>query len=306
MASKALVLFQPNIRNIIMYYNTSNALFQPNIKNVTTYYSTSNAYIEYYDTYRDSFSRSPYYYNINFKSNAYVKTKAIIQNTEWNIASTYVSSIAPITKTSDLWSTYSNVLSSYIVNLGAFSTFEFDRVNSNIYKNIFSHLIFDVYSIQDKLITYPYKKLNSIFQMNHNFEIYDFVYIDKYGFYQKGIANSEETYAVVGMVYEIIDEDNFVLMTNGIINNPFEFESDSGIIYLSDIEPGKCTTYENIHSMLYTPLGFHNDNKLIVNILDSSIGDTLKLYQENFISQNLARLSNQDINDIIQEVLDNL
>ena len=141
--------------------------------------------------------------------------------------------------------------------------------------------------------------------MNHNFNIYDFVYIDKHGFYQKGIANSEETYAVIGMVYEIIDEHNFVLMTNGIIDNPFEFESESGVIYVSDTNPGECTTYENIHSMLYTPLGFHNDDKLIINILDSSIGDTLKLYQESFMSQDLACLSEQDINDIIQEVLDN-
>ena len=306
MAGKAIVLSQPNIRNVIMYYGTSNVLFQPVIQNTKTYYSAANAYVKFYDTYRDSYYHDkPYYPYINFKGETYVKTKAVVKNTEWLSGSAFVSLPAPTELSTDVWTAYSNVLSSYIVNLGTFSTFEFDRVNSNIYKNIFSHIIFDVYSIQDKLQVYPYKKLNNIFQINHNFDLYDFVYIDKYGYYQKGIANSEETYAVVGMVYEIIDEHNFILMTNGIIDNPFKFESDSGVIYLSDINPGECTTYENISNSFYTPVGFHNDNKLIINILDSSVGDTLKLYQETNMTQNFARLSEQDINDIIQEVLNN-
>lgn len=304
--AKAVVLFQPKIINQITYYSTSNVVFNKNIQwintNPHTYYCTANVFLKYYDTHGDHYSVTSYP-KIDFKGETYVKRKFAVKNADWNIASTYVAQEALITKTSDLWSAYATALTSYVLNFGLVSTLQFDRVNSNIYKNIFNHLIFDIYSIQDKIIGLPYKKTTEIFQMNHGFHEYDLLYLDHHGFYRKGIANSEETYSVVGIVSEVIDEHNFILMTNGIINNPYEFDSESGVLYLSDKVPGKFSIYENIDNTFYTPVGFYNNDKLIINILDSSVGDILKPYQEHFITQNFTYLTQNDINDVVQEVL---
>ena len=309
--AKAVVHFQPKIKNLTIYYATVNVLFDKSIQwinvNPNTYYCTANVFIEkYYDTYRDKFSVVSYPY-INFRSDTYVKQKYKSANNSWNIASTFVSMEAPITKTSELWSSYTNVLTSYIVKLGSASTLEFDRLNSNIYKNIFNHLIFDLSLIKENIFGLTYKKETSIFQLSHGLSNYDLLYLDKHGFYRKAIADKEtEKCFVCGIVSNVINDNEFTIMTHGIIPNNHNFQSDAGILYLSDKIEGQFSIYEDIDNMVYTPVGFYNDDHIVINILDTAIDNRLKLYQDTILNNTeFTYLSDTDINDIIVEVINN-
>lgn len=200
------------------------------------------------------------------------------------------------------WKASADIMMPYFKDFGILATTKkFDRFNSNIYKNIFEHLIFDLYLVHDELFNKTYKKDTIIFQPNHGFELYDLLYVNSNGVYKKGIANEQE-YNVIGIVSEVINNNEFVITTHGIIGYVSNFNSDSSILYLSESNSGKFDIYENITTQFYTPVGFITDNKIIINIMDSSMGNTLKKYQENIFNQNLTFLSNSDLKDIADEV----
>jgi hypothetical protein len=180
-----------------------------------------------------------------------------------------------------------------------------DRVNTNIYKNIFENILFDLYKIQNN-ITGVYKQENTIFQYKHNFDLYDLVYQDNNGLYKKGLAN-EEQYGVIGIVSKIVNASEFVLLTFGQIETNYNFSSDSGILYLSDTEPGKFCTYDELTTNFYTPIGFYTGNTITLNILDSSVGDVLKKYCDTVYEheQDLPHITETDKQNIIQEVFNN-
>lgn len=180
-----------------------------------------------------------------------------------------------------------------------------DRVNTNIYKNIFENILFDLYKIQNN-ITGVYKQENTIFQYKHNFDLYDLVYQDNNGLYKKGLAN-EEQYGVIGIVSKIVNASEFILLTFGQIETNYNFSSDSGILYLSDTEPGKFCTYDELTTNFYTPIGFYTGNTITLNILDSSVGDVLKKYCDTVYEheQDLPHITETDKQNIIQEVFNN-
>ena len=185
-------------------------------------------------------------------------------------------------------------------DFGMFSTKQFIRVNSNIYKNIFVKYMFDFYNFQDKLEDKPTAQENHITQINHNLEQYDLVYTDKNGFYKKALAD-DERYSVAGIVTEIINPNEFILMTNGLVNIETDYTgTETGVLYLSDKNPGKFCLFRDITSSFYSPIGFiGDDDKVIINIMDSSVGDTLKPYQEPKITKQLQYITSSDVLDII-------
>lgn len=288
--AKAVVHFQPRIINQIIYYNTSNVVFNKTVQwinvNPNTCYCTTNVFLKYYDTYGD-------HYSVNVK------------NADWNIASAYVAQQALITKT--LWSSYANVLTltSYLLDFNKVSTLYFERRNSNIYKNIFNHLLLELYNLQP-FLNGIYKKETTIFQYKHGFELYDLLRINDNGLYEKGLA-IESKYNVVGIIGEIINENEFVLISYGPIETNLNFTSDSGVLYLSDTQEGKFCTFEELETNFYTPIGFYTGNTITLNILDSSVGDTLKKYHDTVYEheQDLPHITVSDKQDIIQGVLDN-
>lgn len=180
-----------------------------------------------------------------------------------------------------------------------------DRVNTNIYKNIFDSFLFDLYNFQT-ILNGPYKQETTIFQYNHGFQIYDLLRLNQSGLYEKGIA-TESKYDVIGMVTQILNDHEFVLTTYGPIETNISFSSDSGILYLSDIQEGKFCTYEKLTSNFYTPIGFYTGNTITLNILDSSVGDVLKKYCDTVYEheQDLPHITETDKQDIIQEVFNN-
>ena len=229
-----------------------------------------------------------------------------IEDKNWK-GSAYVSRKANTDIKNDKWYAYANILRSQTKDFGILArTKKFDRFNSNIYKNIFEHILFDLYKLQKYLVPKPYKQYNNIFQPNHGFELHDLVYMNQYGIYGKCMANNYE-YDVIGIVTEILNNNEFVLMTYGEIelDENTNISSDSSILYLSDTNYGKYDVFENINSNFYTPIGFVNDNKIVINIMDSSVGDNLKLYQDQIFVQNLNFLTQQDREYVINEVINN-
>ena len=180
-----------------------------------------------------------------------------------------------------------------------------DRVNTNIYKNIFDSLLFDLYNFQT-ILNGPYKQETTIFQYNHGFRIYDLLRLNQNGLYEKGIA-TESKYDVIGMVTQILNDHEFVLTTYGPIETNISFSSDSGILYLSDTQEGKFCTYEELTTNFYTPIGFYTGNTITLNILDSSVGDVLKKYCDTVYEheQDLPHITETDKQNIIQEVFNN-
>ena len=176
-----------------------------------------------------------------------------------------------------------------------------DRVNTNIYKNIFEQFVFDLFDLQNKLVNDPYERISNVFQIDHGFELYDVIKINENGTYKKAIA-TEEDYDAVGIVSEIINKNEFIITTHGQIDYEFVSASDSTVLYLSDSEPGKLVTYEDITTEFYTPIGFINGDKIMINIMDSSVGNTLKKYQEQLFNQELTYLSQEDIIEVYNEV----
>lgn len=279
---------QPRILNQITFFDVSNVLFGKKIQwrefNPNSYYCSTNVFLKYYDTYNDHFT---------FK---------LIQNIDSNSAS--IKHITTTKETSDDWFAYASSLSVYNIEFNNFSTLEFIRVNSNIYKNIFSHILLELYYLQED-ITSVTKKENEIFQYNHNLELYDLVYLNSNGLYKKGLAN-EKQYSVIGIISKVINQNEFTLLTFGQIETNYNFDSDSGILYLSDTEPGKFCTYEELTTNFYTPIGFYTGNTITINILDSSVGDILKKYHDKIYEQEtFTYLTESDKRDIIQEVFNN-
>jgi hypothetical protein len=290
--AKAVVHFQPRIINQIIYYNTSNVVFNKTVQwiniNPNTYYCTTNVFLKYYDTYGDHYS-----------------VKSYSKNEDWNIASAYVAQQALITKTSELWSSYANTLTSYLLDFKKASTLYFERRNSNIYKNIFDSFLFDLYDFQT-IFNDPYKQETATFQYNHGFQVYDLLRLNQDGLYEKGIA-TESKYDVIGMVTKVLNDHEFILTTYGQIKTNINFDSDSGILYLSDTQEGKFCSYEELVSNFYTPIGFYTGNTITLNILDSSVGEVLKKYHDTIYEyeQSLPYITETEKQDIIQEVLNN-
>ena len=208
-------------------------------------------------------------------------------------------------KTEDSWQISTNVSDKSFLSFDKIYTLSFNRYNSNIYKNIFENTLFDLYSIQNKIFNNRLKQ-NTVFQYNHCLNLYDLVYLDNNGIYKKGLAVEGERYNVCGMVSEVINENEFILTYYGKveIEEPLS-ASDSSILYLSDIEEGKFCIYEDITSTFYTPIGFYIDGYILVSILDSSYGFPLHPYEEFQNQENITYLTNTDVNDIIQQVINN-
>lgn len=224
----------------------------------------------------------------------------------WDITSAEVLKIYSYGIQSSEWNAYASILKGYSIDFGSITTQEFERVNSNIYKNLFETILYDLFYIQEQMY-YPYHKDNTITQFNHGFVLYDIISLCPNGLYKKSLA-TEELYNAIGVVTQVINQDNFVLSTYGEFNasdfNINNITSDSGILYLSETNAGTLTHYERINNKFYTPVGFKNHNKVVINILDSSIGDTLLTYKDNiFVQNSLTFLTNNDLEDIVQEVL---
>ena len=115
-------------------------------------------------------------------------------------------------------------------------------LNTNIFKNPNNQHIFDLSYLG--ILTFE-KKTIEIHQENHYLRIGDILYYNiKEHKFDKAIAKNTIESEVCGGVIDIIDNDNFVLITGGkILTDRYSFEEGTKL-YLSDAHAGKLVSIE--------------------------------------------------------------
>lgn len=190
------------------------------------------------------------------------------------------------------------IMPSSDVNVGVM--LEPNRLNANIYKNIFPEAVTNMNYINDVLDNTP-TTLSDVVQANHGLELYDIVYKDKNGKYQKALAEDSKKAIAVGMVTKVSSPNVFTLMTTGKIEYQYLDYDDTSILYLSDKEPGKFVHYTSITNTVYIPVAIYTNNSIIINLQQGSIGDTLAPYT---IEQTEFELYTQnELNDVIGQIV---
>ena len=179
-------------------------------------------------------------------------------------------------------------------------TYILNRLNSNIYKNIFPEVVTDMEYI-NKIIDNIPTSTASIHQDNHNLQIGDVVYLDDDKLYKKALAENTNKSNVVGVVSKVNSSNVFTLMNTGKIDYQHLDYTDTSILYLSDKIPGKLVHYSNISNTVYVPVAIYADNKIIVNIQQGSVGDTLAPYEQEI--SNFETYDIQDLDDIINQTI---
>ena len=179
-------------------------------------------------------------------------------------------------------------------------TYILNRLNSNIYKNIFPEVVTDMEYI-NKIIDNTPTSTASIRQDNHNLQIGDVVYLDDDKLYKKALAENTNKSNVAGVVSKVNSSNVFTLMNTGKIDYQHLDYTDTSILYLSDKIPGKLVHYSNISNTIYVPVAIYADNKIIVNIQQGSVGDTLAPYEQEIT--NFETYDIQDLDDIINQTI---
>ncbi len=176
-----------------------------------------------------------------------------------------------------------------------------NRLNSNIYKNIFPEPAIDLTFILQKMDS-TLTTANDVLQENHGFEIGDVLYLDNDKKYKKAIAEDSNKSIVVGVVTHIIGRHVFTLMTSGTIPYNGPNYTDTSILYLSDKHPGKMAHYTEIENTVYVPIGVYANDKLLISTQDGSIGDKLLPYNEN-ATLGFEMYTEAELNDIINQAI---
>lgn len=119
--------------------------------------------------------------------------------------------------------------------------------NSTIFKNPQDQHLFDLSYLG--ILTHERKTIE-INQQAHYFQIGDVLYYDIQNHkFNKAIAKNSMESEVCGVVSEIIDIDNFVMITAGEIKTT-RYTFDPGtILYLSDAHEGKLVSIEPAYTV---------------------------------------------------------
>jgi len=195
---------------------------------------------------------------------------------------------------------YARVFQGTFVFLNETFTLLFSRTNSNIYKNIFPEVVTNMTYINDMIDNTP-TTVSDIVQENHGLELYDIVYLDAEGKYQKALAEDSEKVMVTGMVTKVSSHNVFTLMTTGRF--PYEHMDleDTGILYLSDKTPGKLVHYTEILNTVYVPVAVYTDDSIIINIQQGSIGSALAPYTTD--NMNFDLYTQDELNDVVNQIV---
>lgn len=99
--------------------------------------------------------------------------------------------------------------------------------------------------LDDGLYIRKHENIKAVTQIAHEFEVGDFIYYHPWNAYQKASAIDDYDSNIVGMVTQIIDDDNFEYMWSGFYATDI-FSNDNGFtqgmpLYISDTDPGKTT-----------------------------------------------------------------
>lgn len=113
--------------------------------------------------------------------------------------------------------------------------------NSTIYRNPYNQLIFDLSQLGT--VSISTNNIIKITQEKHLFQVGDILYYDiKEKKFSKAFAINDIQSEVCGVVSEVLNNDNFIITGEGLIEtNRYEFDEGT-ILYLSDVYPGKLVS----------------------------------------------------------------
>ena len=162
--------------------------------------------------------------------------------------------------------------------------------NSIILKNPQDQNLFDLSYLG--VLTHS-KKAIEINQQNHYFNIGDVLYYDiKNHKFDKAIAKNSIESEVCGVVSEIIDIDNFIIITTGKIKTTRDTFNPVTILYLSDVNAGKLVSIQP-HSVI-KQIAIQDTNGIIINIQRG-----LKTTSTSS-SENLEPYTKEELDEIIK------
>lgn len=135
-------------------------------------------------------------------------------------------------------------------------------LNTNIYKNPCEHYLFDLSVIgtiihEDKAI--------QINQGNHYFQVGDVLYYNvKTQLFGKAVAVNNIESEVCGIVSKVIDNNNFIIASSGLIETDRYTFAENTVLYLSEIQPGKLVSIEP--SSVIKQIATQTTNGIIIDI----------------------------------------
>lgn len=178
-------------------------------------------------------------------------------------------------------------------------TYILNRLNSNIYKNIFPEEVINMDFI-NKSLANTIISTEDIRQDNHGLSVNDFVYLDDDGLYKKALAEESTRANVVGIVSKIAGPNVFTLMDSGTVSFDHLDYNDTTILYLSDKIPGKAVHYSEITNTVYIPVAIYIEDKIIIHLQQGSIGDMLAPYEKE--EQSFENYTEQELNDVVNQI----
>lgn len=175
-----------------------------------------------------------------------------------------------------------------------------NRLNTNIYKNIFPEDIFNYEQIIELQESAP-TTLQDITQEKHGFIVGNIISCVN-GKYQKAIAENSEQGLPLGIVAAVHNENVFTLLSTGVFNwKQYNYE-DTSVLYLSDTIPGTLVHYSQIKNNVYVPVAVYiNNNQILLNLQDTTVGAPMAPYEQ--YSQNFDTYDKTELDEIIQHAI---
>ena len=187
-----------------------------------------------------------------------------------------------------------------------FSSGKLNRLNTNIYKNIFPEEVFNIELINKASNELP-KTTNDVIQRNHELSMGNVVYLDSNGIYKKALAEDSEKAFPVGVVSDISNSNIFTLIKTGRMSSPIKYDyDDTSILYLSDTIPGELVHYQEIKNNIYIPVAVYTNQGIIVNIQQGSIGDKMMEYDTIQYDSIFESYTEDEINEAIMQIKDGI
>ncbi len=176
---------------------------------------------------------------------------------------------------------------------------QFNRVNSNIYKNMFPYEPFDIKPLQNLIEITP-AKYQEIYQKGHTLQRHIVVYKDG-NEYKPAIASEENPVIPAGIIVDT-RVDFFTLYERGPIYDVEGLDpsllQESTILYLSDKEAGKLVSYTELENNVYIPVAIYTNNCILVNIQEGNVGFPLTPYEE-YTPPEFEPYQQSDLDDIV-------
>ena len=185
-----------------------------------------------------------------------------------------------------------------------FAVGKLNRLNTNIYKNIFPEEVFNMDFINESLDDLP-ETTDDIKQRGHGLSTGNVVYLDSDGLYKKALAENSKRAFPIGVVSGVSNSNVFTLIKTGKMQSSIKYNyEDTSILYLSDVTPGKLVHYQEIQNDIYIPVAVYTNQGIIVNIQEGSMGGKLIEYGAIQGEDIFESYTEDELNEVITQIKD--